>query len=148
MKMTTIPPRSQNSTLQKATLHMVPISSSTHKRRLQCKRIAVRKNLGMAHKGLASLQNLVLPPPYNQLLPPAKLQLKGDPLACRRIHHSKLCGHAWWSVSEINMLLAPLLRGGRYNKLVCIFSTGNLQLIIQGYNTHIKKYENEAIIIR
>ena len=102
------------------------------------------EHLAMAHQGLTNLQNL-LPPPYNRLLPSESFRFHGDVLAGNRIMHSKLNGGAWMSGSEIDMLLALLLRDGRYDESVSIIPTSYAQTIEEGYETHLR-YE-EAIAI-
>lgn len=114
------------------------------KRGYKARIFLTEEHLAMAHQGLTNLQNL-LPPPYNRLLPSESFRFHGDVLAGNRIMHSKLNGGAWMSGSEIDMLLALLLRDGRYDESVSIIPTSYAQTIEEGYETHLR-YE-EAIAI-
>ena len=93
-----------------------------------------------AHENLNELNNL-LPLPARPLLPHGALRIHGFVRTSRRVKHSKKEGTKWLDIGEIDMMLALLLRDGRYDDSATILPMAYAQTIAAGFDAHVRYVE-------
>jgi hypothetical protein len=93
------------------------------------------KHFESAMADLPLVQNL-LPPPYNRLLPATSFRFGGEMTSDSRVVHSEQEGTEWMKTSEMNMMLALLLRDGRYEEYASVLSVELGVAIGNGYAYH------------
>jgi hypothetical protein len=85
-------------------------------------------DLEALYAGLNLVDELV-PPPTDVLVPPAKLRMKGEIQLQSRWHHGQAEGKSWMGTGELEMMLALLMKDGRYEASVSIIAISQADCI-------------------
>jgi hypothetical protein len=96
-------------------------------------------DLGPLYAGLNLVDELV-PPPADVLLAPGKLRIKGEIQLQSRFEHGLASGKSWMGTGELEMMLALLLKDGRYEASVSVIPVTQVHFIQRCFESFSNYY--------